>query len=67
MNRLKQFKHINRKNNKNIIKMGEIRVKGYQGRCKPKTKVRIIIEDMRACEIYKNMITDIKEWKQWQT
>lgn len=58
MNRLKQFKHINRKNNKNIVKISEIRVKGNQEKGKPKKRMGIVIGDMKSCEIYKNMVMD---------
>lgn len=59
-NRLKLFGLVERKNINNMVKkVGKLKVEGNRGRSRPQKKwMGVIEEDMRACNVNKNMLKD---------
>lgn len=64
-NRLKLFGPVERKNINNMVKkIGKLKVEGNWGRSRPQKKwMGVIGEDMRACDVNKNMFRD-REWRE---
>lgn len=65
-NRLRRFRHVEKRNNEDIIKeIGEIREEENREKIRPnKKRMGDIGEYMRACLINKNLISGRERWKE---